>query len=210
MNAGLANLATLKAWLLNATMRTGTDYDDDIAAIGLGVAAQLEKHCHRKFARTVGDTYIATGPRGTLVVPRYPLEAVASIETRTNSADAWEEETGAIQHWNADSGLVTFVGALVHTDLVQVRVTYTGGYFYEQLEPADVGYPTAQPAGSTALDADLLLAWQLQCEHVWAQRDKLGLNIGQQPSENTSGALAKIQLMEVVKEMLRPFIRYNL
>jgi hypothetical protein len=56
--------------------------------------------------------------------------------------------------------------------------------------------------------ADLLLAWQLQCEHVWAQRDKLGLGIGEE--QKTESALARIALLSIVKDQLRPFIRYAL
>lgn len=206
MNAGLSNLATLKAWLLAPSLLASTEYDDQIAAIGLGVAAQLEKFCARQFARTVGDVFECTADREHVTLPRYPVEAVATVE-QSDADAAWSELSDAIQQRALDRGMLYF-GTQLGTYLSRIRITYTGGYFWEQAEPSDEeNYPTEVPEGSTALPADLLLAWKLQCEHVWAQRDKLGLNLGQEPSQSSSIA-SIVPLLEVVKEQLRPHQRF--
>jgi hypothetical protein len=208
VNAGLSNLTTLKAWLLTAALQTATDYDTQIAAIGLGVAGQIEAHCHRQFARTVGDVFECTADRPHLVLPRYPVEEFTSIEQRDADGSWVTLEADTIQSSAPDRGLYYFGVRTLGDRLARIRATYTGGYFWEQLEPADDGYPTAAPSGSVALPAALLLAWRLQCEHVWSQRDKLGLQLAVKP--DAVPPLSALRLLDVVVEQLRPFIRYSL
>jgi hypothetical protein len=212
MNVGLSNLNTLKSWLLPAAMRTGTDYDTDIERIGKGVAGLIERHCNRTLERAAGTTYVTSADRSVLILNRYPVETVASIELREDLSAGWQS-LGAVNSIltgaDYEKGILHF-GTIQSTYMAQLRVTFTGGYWFEELEPTDIGYPTAQPAGSTALPDDVRLAWLLQCEHVWAQRDKLGLNIANQPSEIYSGALVKIELLPVVKEHLRTHVRYSM
>ena len=90
----------------------------------------------------------------------------------------------------------------------RLRFTYTGGYFWEQLEPTDEGYPTARPDGAALVPDNLLIAWRLQCEFIWGQRDKLGLQIADKPA--IDGAVAKIRLLDSVRELLVPFTRFTL
>jgi len=210
MNVGLSNLNMLKSWLLPVAMRTGTDYDADIAAIGKGVAGLIERHCNRTLERAVGTTYVTSADRSVLILNRYPIETVTSIELREDLSTGWQS-LGAVNSIltgaDFEKGILHF-GTVQSTYMAQLRVTYTGGYFFEQLEPADVGYPTAQPAGSTALPADVQLAWLLQCEHVWSQRDKLGLQIGKDPA--TDPALLRVELLPTVKDHLRTHIRYGM
>lgn len=206
MNAGLSNLAMLKAWLLPAAMRDGTDYDQDIRTIGLGVAAQLERALNRKLEYSADTTDIVTGGRESIVLMRYPVVAIASVETRVGVDDDWTLESDVIEHWNASSGVVRFAGALGHSELTQLRITYTGGYWWEQLEADDEGYPSEKPEGATEIDGDIRLAWLLQCEHVWGQRDKLGLKISERPS--STPALVQLALLPAVREHLQPHIRY--
>lgn len=211
MNAGLTNLAKLKAWLLPDSMTSGADYDEQILAIGKGVAAQLEQYCNRKFARAVGDIFETPGFCLHVVLPRYPLEAAPAIERRDDIATGYVAEVynNIVVDHNLAAGLIKF-GAWAGTASSRLRFTFTGGWFWEQLEPADVGYPTAQPAGSTAVPDDVLLAWRLQCEQVWKQRDKLGLNLAEKPDNVFSGALARVALLDAVKETLRPHMRMTL
>jgi len=212
MNAGLSNLATLKAWILPTALAASTSYDAQIAAIGKGVASQLEKHCNRKFLRTVGDTFEANADVRHEVLPRFPIEAITKIETRYSLTDGWVDQ-GTVSDlvWNLSeqAGLVTFPIRPGYR-FTRIRFTYTGGYFFETLEPTDMGYPTAVPSGSFALPDDLQLAWRLQCEHIWQQHDKLGLSIGSKPDNVFTGALAHAALLDVVKSQLAPFIRFAL
>lgn len=211
MNAGLSNLSTLKAWLLPASMQASTDYDDQILAIGKGVVGAMEGYCNRSFQRVVGDTFEISGDRMHVVLPRYPVEAQPTIELREDLATGYVSQTYTdlvIDHL-LSAGLIKF-GAVASTSSSRLRFTYTGGYWWELLEPTDGSYPTTQPANSTAVPDDLLLAWRLQCEHVWTQRDKLGLTIGDKPDNVYSGALAKIKLLDGVIEILGNYRRFAL
>ncbi len=207
MNVGLSNLATLKAWLLPSGLVSGTDYDGQIAAIGKGVAGQMEKSCNRLFGRTVSDTFECSGDRAHVSLPRYPIETVTTVEVRTDIAAGFVAQTGAILNNALQAGLIYF-GADIATHFDRLRITYTGGYFFETLEPTDMGYPTATPSGSFALPSDLLLAWKLQCEHVWGQRDKLGLAVGDKPT--ATPPLAQIELLPTVLATLSSFRRHAL
>lgn len=207
MNAGLSNLASLKAWLLPAAMVDGTDYDTQIVTLGRAVAGQLEAYCNRKFARMVDATQVFSGAELVVILERLPVEAISAIEYRDRQSDEWENETTALEHYNPQSGVV-FLAAPLGDIRSQMRITYTGGFHWEQLEPDDVGYPTALPNGATALDPSLQAAWLLQCEHLWTQRDKLGLAIGKTP--DAVPTLTQVRLLEPVREALAPFRRYTL
>lgn len=209
MNAGLANLATLKAWLLPASMLAGSDYDDQIAAVGQGIAAQLQRRCNRLWARTVDDTFEVEANRLHVVLPRYPLEAAPTIEVRDDLSGGYVAQTYndlVIDH-NLNAGLIRF-GSWAGSSTSRLRFTYTGGYWWEQLEPDHEDYPTSQPTGSFAVPEDLLLGWRLQCEHVWQQRDKLGLAVSEKPT--ATPALAQIRIIPAVAELIVPFIRHTL
>lgn len=209
MNAGFSNLTDLKAQLLAASLRSRTDWDVQLRALGLGVAGAIAGHCARQFAREVGDFYVTGGGRMSLILPRYPVEAVSLVETRDSVADDWEDATAEVHDWQPSSGLVQFRSALAQGG--QIRVTYTGGYHWETKEPADAGYPTAKPAGAASIPEAVVAAWQLQCEALWRAKDKLGTKIKDEPdSQGGPAALTNIELIPAVQAMLRPFVRYAL
>lgn len=205
MNAGFANLYTLKSQVLSASLVSGTDYDAKLTAIGLGVAGLFEQYCNRAFRRVVADTVIFSAGRPNYYLPRFPLEAVTKLETRSLKSDSWTEDTSQPASWNESTGLIDF-GLTLGDAAMQVRVTYTGGYFWDEKEPADNGYPTSQPSGSTALPEVLKLAWFLQCAEVWNKMDKLGLGLVNAPDKTT--ATGTLDFTPLVKEMLHPFRRF--
>jgi len=207
MNAGLSNLATLKGYLLPGTMQSDTQFDAKLALIGLGVAGLMETFCNRLFAYAAGDTVIFTGDRPHFYLPRYPFVSVAAVEMRYFDTDGWTAIDGQPIQTNPGTGLIQF-GFEVGRRPLQVRVTYTGGYFYETKESTDIGYPTAVPSGATALPATVQLAWLTQCAEHWNKSDKLGAGLISEPDrEAATGAL---KLSPGVREMLQPFIRYQL
>lgn len=207
MNAGFSNLTTLKAQLLAKSLRERDDWDTQIRALGLGVAAQFSTHCNRQFARLAGDFYVTSGGRMSVIVPRYPVEGVAAIETRDGAGDDWSDQQAQLDYYDQTSGIVRFESVLGAGG--QIRVTYTGGYVWETKEPADEGFPTIHPAGAAPIPEDLLTAWLLQCEAVWGQRDKLGTKIADKASGE--GALAAFpELIPAVRLMLNGHIRYAL
>jgi hypothetical protein len=194
MNSGFSNLATLKANLLGEALRASTEFNDVILALGLGVAGVIERHCHRRFARAIGTTDILPADRIQFLLPRFPAEAVTVIDVKRSEAEGWiaQSVTEFAKTIDLRSGIVYREdGPDAGEYSTQVRFTYTGGFFWEQLEPTDVGYPTAQPAGSTPLPHDLKLAWLLQCQDAWRRRDTLGADIAQ--SGNFHSALEDAQ-----------------
>ncbi len=209
MNLGLGNLYELKRHLLSESMRAQTSYDAAISSIGSGVAGQFDKYANRGFQRLAGATVEFSGDRDHYYLPRYPIEAITLIEQRFTLTDGWVPVPVEAVILNRDDaiGLVHFYAQYLHYS-VRLRVTYTGGYWMECLEPGEEGYPTEQPAGSTALPADVKLAWCLQCGRVWAAIDKLGVAIAQE--EKVIPTLAGLELLGEVKQVLDAHKRFML
>ena len=208
MNAGFSSLTALKAQLLAEALRQDTSYDTQITALGLGVAGAMEKFCNRKFYRTANDTVIFTADRESFTVPRYPLESIASIHLKTTDAEGWVQQSSTlIITSSATSGVVRF-GANLGGETDLIKLTYTGGYYWDITED-DSG---SQPSGSTALPGDILFAWILQCKKVWEVMDPVGMKIV--PSKNAPQlvglSLAGLELVPQVKDMLNGHIRYAL
>jgi len=210
MNAGLANLDTLKRHLLPESMIAQTNFDAKIANVGKGVASLLEKYCNRQFARVAGDKVEFTADRNAYWLPRYPVEIISAVEQKDSESAGYVALSDAVQNSNLKTGQVWFAAQLGES-WSWLRITYTGGYFWNELEPADVGYPTAQPGGSTALPDDIKLAWLLQCGRVWELVDKLGTNISPDKQiQFVTQSLAGLELIPQVKELLRGHIRYQI
>jgi hypothetical protein len=206
MNAGFSNFDTLKKHLLGgSTAKSDKRFDAALLAIGLGMAAAVEKYCNRKFDRVVGDQFVCTADRDHAYVPRYPIETFTSIELKADINVGWEMQTGLVLNINEQSGLI-YWGAGISFQWAQMRITYTGGFWWETAEPDDASYPSSPPAGSAALPDDVKLAWLLQCESVWAARDKLGAGLSDKPDAQSQ--VNTIDLSPIVKQMLSKHIRY--
>lgn len=210
MNVGLGNLATLKRHLLPASMLSQTSFDPLITDLGLGVAARFEQYCNRKFIRAVNATEVFPADRSHFLFSRFPIESISLSEVKLTEADGWVvQASGFIRSIDQIAGVVYTPGQVdVGPYYAQVRFTFTGGYFFETLEPTDGGYPTAQPNGSTILPDDLRLAWLLQCRQAWDLIDKLGTSIATEPKKNN--ALADLQLTPEVKRTLDNYGRMEL
>lgn len=205
MNAGLGNLKELKSYLLAEALRNDSSYDAAIAFIGKGVAAMFDRHCNRNFAYAVDDQIIFTGDRPHYYLPRFPINESASItvEMRYFLADAWSDISGQPLSWNPQTGLLHF-GYTLGRQPLQVRTTYTGGYWFDTTENAT----GSRPAGATALPDDLKLAWLTQCAEWWNKKDKLGLGIVNEADKQTkTGAL---DLSPAVQQILQGYVRYQL
>jgi hypothetical protein len=92
-----------------------------------------------------------------------------------------------------------------------MRITYTGGYWFDDAETED----TAQPAGTTKVPQDLKLAWYLQCGKVWQSIDKLGAKLTQggasgQPAGpgQVTEALAGLAIVPAVTQVLDSYRRF--
>lgn len=205
MNCGLSNLATLKGHLLAASITADTQFDAVIAAIGNGVAGLFDSVTNRKLAWKANDEAIFTGNRDHYVLPRYPVASVASVSTRWAQTEAWAAQAAEPLLLNSASGMIHFTREL-GSDRTQVKVVYSGGYYFETLEPADEGYGAAAPEGAIALPGDLLSAFLLQCEQAWAVHDKLGTGV----ISGDGSQLSTLDLVPAVKQILAGRVRYNI
>lgn len=209
MNAGLSNLATLKAHLLPEAIREEVAYDQPVLRVGLGVAALVEKFLGRRLGRVVGDMAEFTKDRIVIILPRYPLEAITAVHERRRFVDPWTalDLNSTLESVGNDCGTIY----LAETDLdsrARLRVTWTGGYWWETAEPYEAGYPTAQPVGSYVLPSDILAAWLLQCSEMWARQDPLAQGTGTRDTSDVKTNLTELDLIPQVIGILNPHRRY--
>ena len=212
MNAGFSNFDTLKKHLLAGSTAKGTPrFDSAIRLIGIGLAAAIESYTNRAFTRAVNARETFPADRCQWVLSRYPLESVNLVEIKTNETDGFVVQTPSpIVTIDNEAGTINFSGGTdAGRPTSMVRFTFTGGYWWETLEPDDAGFPSAQPEGSAGLPDDLLLAWLMQCEVIWSKRDKLGSGLVDEPDAQSK--ISTLELSPLVKSILnRKFIRYAL
>lgn len=208
---GLSNLAKLKARLLPASLSALTTYDTKVTQVGRGVARLLEKFCNRSFGRVVGETETFSADRAHWIVNRYPIESISAVAQQDDLTTGYVS-LGAVNsvlaNWDAKNGIVHF-GSIMGTHLSQVRLTYTGGYFYDTAEDG----ATALPSGATLLPYDVEEAYYLQCLAVWQVMDKLGVNLasaGGGEGGLLGLSLPGLDLIPEVKTMLAGHIRYQI
>lgn len=205
MNLGLGNLTELKAQLLAEALRSGTRYDARLIAVGKGAAAAIEQFCNRKFGRVVGDTYTGPADRTHCILPRYPVESISQVEFKSDETTGFVVQTdNAYVALKSESGIVHF-GASLGPHWSQIRITYTGGFWFDETEENN----DTLPSGATALPQDVKLAWYLHCQTIWQTLDKLGTDITKTGTAQTTGAtLSGLDMSPAVKAMLGQFIRY--
>lgn len=211
MNAGFSSLNKLKAQLLAEALRAGSKYDAAVLAIGKGVAGQIERYCDRKFLRTENAVEIIAADRIQFLLSRFPLESISAIDMKDNEADGWVAQTinEFVRIIDNKNGIVNLPDAAdAGAWWAQVRFTFTGGYWWDITEEGN----DTLPAGATALEEDIHLAWILQCKTVWQAVDKLGTKITEvgPGSQFDTGTLNSLELTSTVKQMLGQYQRYNL
>jgi len=214
MNCGFGNLDTLKRHLLAGSLAGETRFDSVIKTVGLAVAGLIEGHTNRRLGYAAGDTIVFNALRRIFYLPRFPVCGVTSVVTRAETTATWLVESGQPTMVNYETGLVDF-GSELGDENVQVRVLWTGGYWFETLEPDDSGYPSSKPThvdptwdAVAALPDALQGAWLLQCEYLWAARDKLGMGLVDAPGKQTT--LGDLKLSPLVEKMLMPYVRYQM
>ena len=212
MNAGLSNLATLKSIILPDAIAADTQFDAEILAIGRGVAASFDNFCNRRLMRAVGAIDEFDCNRSYASLRNYPIEQITAVDLRFTSQDDWESQPifDVILNQSNESGIIDF-NKILGPNISRLRVTYTGGYFFEQLEPADEGYPTELPDGATPLPPDMLDAWFEQCMSIFVARDTLGQKSIKKVDKETTGdyRFATIGLLQHVIDVLTPYRRYS-
>jgi hypothetical protein len=210
MNAGLGNLDVLRKFLLADSLAGENRFDAKIKAIGLGMAGMMDQSCNRKFAFADDDTATFDVMRTHFYLPRYPISEISKVEQRDVSGGDWYDlgaVAGVIVNRDEEKGWISF-GWLRGIQTSLLRVTYSGGYWFETLEPDDEGYPSAAPVGVAVLPDEVKTAWLLQCQEVWNKMDKLGAGLTDGPDKQSS--LDKLELVPLVKQMLKQHVRYQI
>jgi hypothetical protein len=209
MNVGLGNLTELKGQLLAASLRSDTNYDTVITGIGLGVANLFDQFCNRTFCRTVGKVDTFRADRRHWYLNAFPSEVISALAKQDDLTDGYVASTlppdpaSLIQQMDLASGYIMFISIQGYF-FSQIQVIYTGGFWFDTTENGT----GVMPGTATALPAAIKSAWYLQCQHVWKRWDKLGAQIAQ--DGETQGALSGIELIPLVKELLRPFKRMQM
>lgn len=129
LDAGFGTLAQLKARVFPAIMENydgDGEFDDDLQAIGLGVAGMFNRHCNRKFQRGVDVVDDIEGGGSSVALSHAPVESVTAVSLVTK--DASESILSSIYNTSLAAGIVNFDGYQGnHRDRIQI--TYTGGYW---------------------------------------------------------------------------------
>jgi hypothetical protein len=212
MDLGLGNLSTLKKFILPGSLATTASAivpDATFSALGLGVSAAIEGMCNRSFSRKVGDVYTTEADRFNVILPRYPIETITAVNIKASDADGYLPQiiSNVITRKDLASGSIWFPYMQgIHWGTIQI--TYTGGYWYETLEPTDAGYPSTQPTGSTALPNDLQMAWLLWASEIWNRRDKLGLGLANTPDQVFQ--IDKLTMPPALEHMINRYRRMQL
>lgn len=165
MNAGFSNLKTLKRELLLAADAAKTDNDASVLALGLGVASLFDSACNRFFKREEEAIDQFSADRDYWTARRYPIETVSTVEVRTSYTGGYNVQAGQPFNVNEESGQVYF-GSYLGLYQDSVRITYTGGYWWNTSETT----PETMPEGAWALPEDLRAAWVMQCRWFWERR----------------------------------------
>lgn len=206
MDAGFGGVTVLKQRLLAESLRSRTDWDETLAAIGRAVVTLFERHCNRLFGFSdqARDTFPAHLVCWTL--RRYPVYRLEKLELQGVGGDWRETDITHIRWIDPQAGLIDFATALGSAYELG-RVTYSGGYWWDTSEDGS-GIP---PPGIEQLPPDLREAWLIQSEAVWSARDRLGLRITQSGSPATEQqALVQLQLVPMVRDILQPYIRWQI
>ena len=212
MNAGFSNLATLKAHLLPASLRSGTDFDTALQAIGKGVAVAFENYCNRRFQRQAAAEQIFSADYAHFSLERYPVESISAIALKTSETEGFVAQTinDFVQTIKNSTGMVYLLDD-AGPFYAQVKFTYTGGYWWRVAEPTDQDYSSdTLPTGATALPDDLKLAWLNQCEVIWKSRDNLGTTLIDDAAQSKPVTLADLKLSPDVQRILDDYRRVQL
>jgi len=172
---GLGTLGQLKRFVLSAGIVAETTYDEALTFIGKGVAGQIDRYCNRTFKRGASITEDFRGGTDFLPLARYPVESIATIGLKSVGETSFTTQATVIDTVALDTGCLLLTGA-IGSERDQLRVTYTGGYWYDSSDDGT----GSQPSGSTLLPLDIQMAWLLECQHVWQSRDDLGIQHVQQ------------------------------
>ena len=212
-DCGLGTLGELKRFCITPAMTNANTFDVPLQFIGRGVAKSFNDAVNRRFKREVGVLEQFSFSRRNLCSIHTPIETITKMELKYSEAEGWIDLTTGLSLC-----LVDYIEGIVRVpdDMWPIsaqfqhgkpgiwRLTITGGYWYD---PTDDGTGT-QPAGSYLLPDDLKLAWLLQCQHLFINRDNLGITWSPAGEvHDTRKSLASVNFIPVAKSALSNYHR---
>lgn len=199
LNAGFLTLDALKSRLLPEAARIDTTYDSALSKLGLAIARRMEMHCNRRFSRSaaVADEFSAYNL--SVVLSRYPVEAITTCQLRDTDGTLSTCET--IYSMDPACGLVDFFG-IPGCRSQRLVITYTGGYW---LDPED---GSALPTGAEALPDDILEAFIAEVQAHAEARNLFDAG-GLRSSDAAAKAVKPGALTEATTDTLRPYLRFS-
>lgn len=223
MNLGLGNLSDVRTFVLPPELNVpgDTQYDSVLGTIAAGIAERFGLYTNRSARGTSCLGYLANDQalfdahRTHYWLPRYPVTSLAKLEMCSTVDGAWSDVTSAIIQQDLSIGFLDF-GAYLGDRILQLRCTYTGGYWFETLEPTDangvatVGYPSAVPSGAALLPASLKSAWLTQVLHEFQLKDRLlpeSITGDKGSHKGAAWRLDQMQLLPEVQNVLNQFRR---
>jgi len=205
MNLIIGNIDQLKSVVLPENLRDHSEWDDALSDLGKGVAAALQAYCNRKFERIVDDTFERSANCTYISLPRFPIESVSLVELKVDEQQGFSElPDNTALTINKEAGLIEF-GSIIGSWTSRVRVTYTGGFWVNYDWPAEA----TLPSGATEMPADLIHAWHLQVQHEIEATNLLRGVAAKRTQDKAETRTGEIKLIERVKQMLKPFVRYS-
>ena len=123
-------LTTLTEVKLYLGIAAATTTDDALLTALVGAASTIiETNCRRAFMRESVTEYLSGRSENTLLVSRVPIYSLTSI--RDNLDREFDDSGDDIDlddvEYDADSGVIEYVGALFQDGTKNVRVIYVGG-----------------------------------------------------------------------------------
>lgn len=185
-------------------MATRRDFDASLTALGLGVVEMIEGFCNRKFAFG-SDTHEEEASRVVISVPRYPVAEWSGVDLRDTPGDEWSDISSSVTRYESTSGIIYFRHS-PGNDIQSLRVTYTGGFWWDTSEDE----PELMPEGAKPLPYALCSAWVMQVQAIAETRDLFGTQAATaaQKAANKNAYRPEAELLPMVEVMLRPFRRF--
>ena len=210
-DCGLGTLGELKRFCITSGLVADTTYNNVLAHIGLGTAKSFDNATGKKFKRGVSVMEQFSFSRRTIVVAHTPIESISKLEVKYSEAEGWIDLTTGLGLCLVDN-VEGFVK--IPDDFWRVsgqyrsnppglgRLTLTGGYWYD---PTDSGTGIL-PTGAYLLPEDLKLGWLLQCQHLWVNRDNLGITWSPTgEAHDTRKSLLNVKMLPSVSHTLTEY-----
>lgn len=191
----------LKTNVLPGELSARDDWDTQITAIALGVAAAFDKHCNRTLVRDTAKIDYFTADRDHANLTCYPIESITEIAEKTSYDGSYTAVSNSILFLDEAAGLVHFSGNF-GTKSTRLRVTYSGGFWVD----TSVAQDGSLPSGAAQLPSDLMGAFYQQVAHELTIRDILGVASA---TQQANSQLQTLELLPRVKETLAKYIRWE-